>query len=103
MNSAKPTIRHPAEGTNGRYAIRGMIAIRPMVMLLGRFTLLSRLGECLQNQLAHCLEGFEDTIAGNCHCLEICRPFHPFAGGGLLDELLPRVVGVGSHPLLCRL
>src|SRR3954453_23338051 len=89
---------------NGSAATTGAAKMRATVSAFGRFIALRRApsGERLQYELAHRLERVEYPISRDRDCLEVWCPLHPLSSGNLIDEILSRVIRIGSYPLpLC--
>src|SRR5690606_18033323 len=100
MYSTNATSRHSQEATNGRTAISGGTAIRPIVIAFGRFTARgadvwrespegSR--ERLEYELAHRLERIEYAISGHRNGFEVRGALDPLSGWQLLHEHLAGV------------
>src|SRR5690348_13738242 len=90
---------------NGSAATTGAAKMRATVSAFGRFIALHRApsGERFQYELAHRLERIEYSVSRDRDRLEVWCPLHPLSSGNLIDEILSRVIWIGSYPLLLRL
>src|SRR5687767_13178366 len=99
MYSTNPTSRIATEGMNGRISKKGAVAMRAAESEFGRFIAPRLSGQCLEHQLADRLESLEHAVALNGDRLEVRRALDPLPVRLLVNEVLPRVVRIGSHAL----
>src|SRR6476469_59072 len=90
---------------NGSAATTGAAKMRATVSAFGRFIARRRApsGERFQYELAHRLERIEYAVSRDRDRLEVWCPLHPLSSGNLIDEILSRMVRIGSDALPLRL